>query len=61
MEIFKVFTEFVKYCFCFKFWLLGHESCGILTPQLGTDPTPPALEDEILITEPPQEVPSDPY
>ena len=27
--IFKVFTEFITYCFCCMFWLFGHKACGI--------------------------------
>ena len=29
------------------FWLSGHEACGILAPQPGIKPLPPALEDEV--------------
>ena len=32
--------------FCFS----GHEACEILAPQPGIEPTPPALEGEVLIT-----------
>ena len=35
------------------FWFFGHEACGILVPQPGIEPAPPALEDEVLTTEPP--------
>ena len=28
----------------------GHEACGILAPQPGIEPTPPALEGEVLTT-----------
>ena len=31
----------------------GHESCGILPPQPEIEPTAPALEGEVLTTEPP--------
>ena len=43
----KVFTEPVTrlFVFHFDFW-----ACGILAPQTGIEPTPPALEDEILTT-----------
>ena len=34
------------------FWLFGHETCGILVPQPGIEPPPPALESEILTTGP---------
>ena len=29
------------------FWFFGHEACGILAPQPGIEPTPPALEGEV--------------
>ena len=32
------------------FWIFGHEACGILAPQPGVKPTPPALEGEVVIT-----------
>ena len=35
--------------FCF----LGHEACGILAPQPGTEPVPLALEGEVLTARPP--------
>ena len=31
-------------------WFFGHEACGILAPQPGIEPTPPALEGEVLTT-----------
>ena len=34
------------------FWCFGHEACGILAPQPGIEPTPPALEGEVLTTGP---------
>ena len=34
--------------FCF----FGCEACGILAPQPGIEPTPPALEGEVLTTGP---------
>ena len=34
-------------------WFSGHEACGILAPQLGIEPAPPALEGEVLTTRPP--------
>ena len=51
--IFKVFIDFVTILLLLlssdflakiMFWFFGHEACGILAPQLGTEPTPPALE-----------------
>ena len=50
--IFKVF-EFVTVLLLFLFWFFGHEACGILAPQPGTDPAPPALEGEVPTTGPP--------
>ena len=32
------------------FWFFGHEACGILAPWAGHEPTPPALEGEVLTT-----------
>ena len=40
----------------FCFW--GHEARGILTPQPGMEPAPPALELEVLTTGPPRKFPS---
>ena len=34
------------------FWFFGHKACGILAPQPGIEPAPPALEGEVLPTEP---------
>ena len=56
--IFKVFIEF-----CYNipsvshFWYFGYQACGILAPQPGIRPTPPALEDEVLTTGPPGKPP----
>ena len=36
---------------CFGFF--GHKAYGILAPQPGIEPTPPALEGEVLTPEPP--------
>ena len=41
--IFKVFVDCFRFMFCF----LGHEACGILAPQPGTEPTSSALEGEV--------------
>jgi len=49
---FKSLLNLLQYCFCFMFWLFGHETCGILVPQPGIEPPPPALESEILTTGP---------
>ena len=35
------------------FDFFGHKACGVLAPQLGLKPTPPALEGEVLIMRPP--------
>ena len=43
-------------CFCFMFWFFGHKACGILAPQPGIKPTPPALEGKVLTTGPPGKV-----
>ena len=48
--IFKVFIDLLQYCFCFMFWFFGREACGILAPWPGFEPTPPALEGEVLTT-----------
>ena len=47
----------LQYCFCFIFWFLGHEACGILAHHPGIKPAPPALEDEVLTTGPPGKSP----
>ena len=33
--------------------VFGHKACGILVSQLGIEPAPPVLEDEVLTTGPP--------
>ena len=35
------------------FWFFGPEAGGILAPQPGIEPTPPALEGKVLTTGPP--------
>ena len=37
-----------QYFFYFIFCFFGWDVCGILVPQPGIEPTPPALEDEVL-------------
>ena len=49
----KSSLNLLQYYFCFMFWFFGHEAYGILTPQPGMEPTPPALEGEALTTGPP--------
>ena len=39
------------------FWFFGREAYGILAPQPGIEPTPPALEGEVLTTGPPEKSP----
>ena len=34
----------LQYCFCFMFWFLGQEACGITAPCPGMESTPLALE-----------------
>ena len=51
--IFKVFTVFVTILLCFMFWFFGHMSYGILAPQPGIKPKPPALGGGVLSTGPP--------
>ena len=46
----KSLLNLLQYCFCFMFWVFGCEACGILAPQPGNEPTPPALEGEVLTT-----------
>ena len=35
------------------FWFSGHEAYGILAPQPGIEPIPPALEGKVPTTGPP--------
>ena len=39
------------------FWSFGYEARRILAPQPGIKPTPPVLEDKVLITGPPGKSP----
>ena len=55
--IFKVFIEFVTILllfyvsvFCLFVCLFSREACGILPPQPGIEPEPPALEGKVLTT-----------
>ena len=50
---FKSLLNFLQYCFCFIFWFLAREACGVLAPQPGIKPAPPALESKVLTTGPP--------
>ena len=40
----------LQYCFCFMFGFFGGEACRILAPWPSIEPTPPALESEVLTT-----------
>ena len=46
----KSLLNLLQYCLCFMFWCFGREACGILVPWPGIEPTPPALEGEVLTT-----------
>ena len=48
--IFKVFFEFVTILLLLCFGFFGCEACGILDPPPGIEPTPSALEGEVLTT-----------
>ena len=48
--IFKVFIEFVTILLLFYVLVLDHKACRILAPRPGFEPTPPALEAEVLTT-----------
>ena len=48
--ILKSLLNLLQYCFCLIFWYFGHKSHGILVPQQGIEPTPSALESEVLTT-----------
>ena len=37
----KPLLNLLQYCFCFMFWFLGREACGILVPSLGIEPVSP--------------------
>ena len=37
----KPLLNLLQYCFCFKFWFLGREACGILVPSPGIEPASP--------------------
>ena len=48
----------LQYYFCFMFWSSGQEACRILAPLPGMEPTPSALEGEVLATGPPGKFPN---
>ena len=39
----KSLLNLLLYCFCFMVFFFGHKAHGILTPQSGIKPVPPAL------------------
>ena len=43
-------TQKFQYCFCFKPWHFGHETCGIVALQPGIEPAPPEVAGEVLTT-----------
>ena len=47
----------LQYSFCYMFCFYGHEACGILAARPGTEPTPPALEGDVITTGLPGESP----
>ena len=52
---FKVFIAFVTLLLLlFMFWFFGSGACGVLAPEPGIRPTPPALEGEVSPTRPPE-------
>ena len=40
----------LQYYFCFMFWFVDYEACGVLAPRPGIESSPPALEDHVLTT-----------
>ena len=50
--IFKVFIEFFTTSALAFFFFFGCEICGVLAPQPGIKPVPPALQGEVLTTGP---------
>ena len=49
--ILKVFIEFVT--ILLLFWFFSQEACGTFALPPGIEPTPPALEGEVLTAGPP--------
>ena len=52
--MYKVFIDLLQGYFRFTFWFFNYEVCGVLAPLPGIKPAPPALEGEVLTTEPPE-------
>ena len=48
--IFNVFIEFVTILLLFYVLFFGHKACWIGAPSLGIEPSPFALEGEVLTT-----------
>ena len=48
----KSLLTLLQHCFCFMFWFLGQEACGILVPWPRIEPAFPALEGRVLTTGP---------
>ena len=48
----KSLLNLLQYCFCFTLWVFGEEACRVLASQSGTEPSPFALEGEVLTTGP---------
>lgn len=46
----KTLLNLLQDCFHYMFWFIGCKACGILAPQAGIEPTPVALEGEVLAT-----------
>jgi len=44
----KSLLNLLQYYLCFMFWFGDHVACGILVPQPGIEPTPPAVEGKVL-------------
>ena len=58
--VFKVFIEFVTILLLFYVLAFGYEACGVLVSQAGLEPTPPALEGQVLTTGLPAKSPRKP-
>ena len=50
---FKSLLNLLHYYFCLMFWFFGCEACGNLAPPSGIEPSPHALEGEVLTIGPP--------
>ena len=44
----KSLLNLLQHCFCFVFWLFGHEACGILTSLPGIEPALSVSQDGVL-------------